>query len=156
LSTSKLKARNAQRISDLQRVQLALEEYFDDHGYYPRCDGGTRTWVSGSTLAGSDICDGQINSADYGDFDKLQLAGYLSGIPVDPINGVRNNLDLYYCYYRGYRKRPDSETPLFTGLATDYVLAARLEDATYTGYGAPSGTTVTMCGKLYRNVILGN
>lgn len=36
LSTSKSKARDAKRISDIKTIQLALETYYNDNQYYPR------------------------------------------------------------------------------------------------------------------------
>ena len=35
LQSSRAKGRDAKRISDIRTVQLALEEYYNDNGYYP-------------------------------------------------------------------------------------------------------------------------
>lgn len=39
LQVGRMKARDARRIQDLHQIQLALDLYFSDHGYYPVGDG---------------------------------------------------------------------------------------------------------------------
>lgn len=38
ISSSRMKARDAKRISDIAQLQLALEQYFTKHGSYPTLD----------------------------------------------------------------------------------------------------------------------
>lgn len=148
LGTSRLKARNAQRISDLQKVQLAIEEYYDDNKVYPTCQGNNYC----SSLVSAGIPDGS-----FGDFRYLDIRpNYITQIPLDPMNKTVGTITYNYCYVRGFRKNAADTSVVNTGLTTDYILVARLEDATYTGYGAPSGTYFNACNKNYRNVLLGN
>lgn len=143
LNTSRVKARNAQRISDLQKIQLALEEYFDDNKKYPTCNG-------------NNLCSSLDGDGSFGPLRELEIkSGYLRTIPLDPVNKSVSGIIYNYCYIRGYRKLTET-TVLNTGSETDYILVARLEDASYSGYGAPIGTSFTACGKPYRNILLGN
>jgi len=69
LTGSKAKSRDAERVSDLNQIQLALEQYFDRCGQYPAVDanGGPST-TSSCTSGGTTV---NINS-------------YISVIPADP------------------------------------------------------------------------
>lgn len=71
LNTARLKARNAQRISDARQVSLALEFYFDDQatGRYPT--GGPQDWTAASAQA--------LFGANW--------ATYLPQIPEEPVAG---------------------------------------------------------------------
>src|SRR3989344_6120473 len=54
-STSRIKARNAQRMSDLTQIQLALEQYYDDFGYYQLCGGDSSNYCQNASLTGQHI-----------------------------------------------------------------------------------------------------
>ncbi len=58
--SSRGKARDAKRISDIAQIQLALEQYFNKNGGYPSADNG------------------------YLVPDVLKTDGYISVIPTDP------------------------------------------------------------------------
>jgi len=82
LNTARQKARDAQRISDVRQVALALEFFFDDQtiAHYP-----TQTTVGGITA-------------------ELIPATYLPTIPVEPVSGrqayryVSQSNDTVYCF----------------------------------------------------------
>ena len=132
MNTSRIKSRNAKRMSDLTTIQFALEQYYDDalctgQGCYPLCK-----------LAGSDVfCNS--TETDWTDNIQIKTASYLPNMPKDPTNNIAN--DYVYYYVRGYRKVDDITYRcvnsggalgcLMGNPATDYILAARIE--TYTG-----------------------
>lgn len=62
ISSSRSKARDAKRISDIAQIQLALEQYFDRCREYPPADGGS--------IASESACD---------------FTEYISVIPKDPL-----------------------------------------------------------------------
>ncbi|MES2314757.1 MAG: type II secretion system protein [Patescibacteria group bacterium] len=74
LTASKSKSRDAQRVSDLNQIQLALEQYFDRCGQYP-ATGGTDGPSTSPTcnVGGSEVT---INS-------------YITKIPKDPSTGAK-------------------------------------------------------------------
>ena len=61
LNTARQKGRDARRVSDIKQLQLALELYYDAHGYYPPVADATN-------LAGSN--------------------GYIASIPTDPTSNA--------------------------------------------------------------------
>lgn len=66
VSTARMKARDARRISDSRQIQTALAIYRDNRGYYPNCAGiigRTEYIVNGTTecLSAALIGDGLIN-----------------------------------------------------------------------------------------------
>ena len=67
---SKAKSRDARRISDLNQIQLALEQYFDRCGQYPTVDNNLPSTSSTCNVGGTSVT---INS-------------YISVIPSDPTN----------------------------------------------------------------------
>ncbi len=75
LSTARMKARDARRVSDLKQIRIALESYFADNGHYP------------PTACGWD-CNSYYSSYSDSSWNTLKshLAGYISNLPKDPIN----------------------------------------------------------------------
>ena len=157
MNTSRIKPRNAKRMSDLTTIQFALEQYYDDalctgQGCYPLCK------VTGSVVS--------CNSTETNWTDNFQIktTGYIPSVPKDPTNNVTGNYAYYYV--RGYRKVNDTTyqcvdpTPIAGCLkgnpATDYILAARLETYSDITYPAISrvGTVTTDLGSI--NILLGN
>lgn len=68
------KARDAQRMSDLEQIRLALELFYLDKGYYPQSSCG---WD----------CNGYRNShTSSWDAFAADLAPYMKTLPKDPIN----------------------------------------------------------------------
>ncbi len=74
LNSARMKARDARRIADLKQIQLALELFFDSHGYYPQSNCG---WD----------CNGYRYSYDSS-WNSLatDLAPYIVSLSKDPIN----------------------------------------------------------------------
>ncbi len=75
LSSAKVKARDARRMTDLQQIQRALELYYAENGTYPAGGAGSDRgcWINNVT-------------ADLGcnPLGKLILAGKMRTIPYDP------------------------------------------------------------------------
>lgn len=99
--TQQIKARDAQRKSDLERIKTALETYKADNDVYSndfdQCDssiGRCSTDVSGQCQTAT--CNPGNNWGDLagGIFDSLKNKGYISGLPIDPLN----NTTYYYRY----------------------------------------------------------
>jgi len=88
-STSRMKARDAQRINDLAQIKTALELFYNHNGYYPQSSCG---WD----------CNGYRESYD-GSWDSLatDLAPYISPLPKDPINSNNVPWGLGYSYTYG-------------------------------------------------------
>ncbi|MEX0934977.1 MAG: type II secretion system protein [Candidatus Paceibacterota bacterium] len=92
LGVAREKARDARRLADIREIQKALELYYHDNGTLPR---------GGSYGEGSDSpgwWDGWWDVSSYdkngdGDYflDFLSDAGYMSKVPVDPINTPETN-----------------------------------------------------------------
>ncbi|MDD5165695.1 MAG: type II secretion system protein [Candidatus Pacebacteria bacterium] len=72
LTSSKIKSRDAQRVSDINQIQLALEQYFDRCGQYPAVDG---------TIGGPDATASCVSGITFG-------TSYLTKIPKDPSTSV--------------------------------------------------------------------
>lgn len=81
LNTARVKARDANRLAQLDEIQKALELYNLDKGYYPR---------------ESDSMNGQICSGCSGGINTV-LATYMGGVPEDPSHDGTT----YYFYYDG-------------------------------------------------------
>jgi len=80
LNTAREKARDVQRLSDLRQLQIAMELYHDDNGYYPR----EATGANGKVGEGAGL-------------DSM-LAPYLSSTSHDPLGPGNTS---YYYYYDG-------------------------------------------------------
>ncbi len=78
LNSARAKARDARRESDLHTIQLALEEYANDHGTYPQ---GTCAYTSGWCVSN--------NATQWGALQTM-LAPYLAQLPTDPLNTSGN------------------------------------------------------------------
>ena len=74
LSQARAKARDAERLSEVHQLQVALANYYSDHGYYP----------SPGTNA-SAACGGwDVGNQTYTLFSNNALSGYIAKPPVDP------------------------------------------------------------------------
>lgn len=76
LQQTRVGARDAKRISELNQIRNALELYYNDYGYYPQSDCG---WD----------CNGyrySYNITSWNAF-KADLAPYMT-VPVDPVNSA--------------------------------------------------------------------
>ncbi len=82
LNSTRIRARDARRLADMKTIILALEMYYDDREEYPEENSSDGSWEN--------------SYEDGGDFiDFLKDQGYLSIVPVDPINSGTT----YYSYY---------------------------------------------------------
>ena len=99
LTGSKAKSRDARRISDINQIQLALEQYFDRCGQYPAAGANNLPSTSSTCNVGGTTVN--INS-------------YISVIPIDPTNDSGHK----YSYVVNSSSYP-----------TDYVLHATLESS---------------------------
>jgi len=71
LTGSKSKSRDATRISDLNQMQLALEQYFDRCGQYPTVDSNSMPSKDTTCNVGG---------------SQVTINSYISVIPHDPLN----------------------------------------------------------------------
>jgi type II secretion system protein G len=109
LNAARMKARDAQRMSDLRQIKNALMLYYDDHGKYPQPTGGSFT--------------GYMQSNTPADWSQLQawLGSYMTKVPVDPLNTMQDTVnawgdgDYIYIYAAG-------------GGYDDYLLTAQFEN----------------------------
>jgi len=71
---AKAKARDAQRITDINSIATALVLYSNEYHQYPIYD-GTNGYPNGITITGSDLFS-----------NDLMTAGLISQTPIDPLN----------------------------------------------------------------------
>lgn len=88
------KARDTQRISDLQQIQLALRVYKDANGRYPDmgCDRYYPTPPPGGTTAG---WTGQGTGFGSCDVYIKNFSSYFNTLPLDPKNAGNNTGYIY-------------------------------------------------------------
>lgn len=79
LVSSKSKSRDAERVSDVNQIQLALEQFFDRCGQYPRPD-------SNGHLVTTTTCPGD---------STISLGSYISVIPMDPSTKANYDYGVY-------------------------------------------------------------
>lgn len=84
LNTSRARARDAQRKSDIRNIQTALRLYYNDYGEYP--DDGTDS-VSGfdGSIVGCNFGDGLVACAWGGSFSITGRDPYMAVLPADPL-----------------------------------------------------------------------
>jgi type II secretion system protein G len=83
LGEARGRARDARRLNDVRQIQTALEMYNIDNNRYPSPISANGSW--------------ETSNEDNADFITiLSDDGYISVVPVDPINTVSNA----YYYYR--------------------------------------------------------
>jgi prepilin-type N-terminal cleavage/methylation domain-containing protein len=84
------RARDSQRVNDMDSIVKALEMYKTLTGSYPAPSGT-------NTISGWEVSS--INPSQF--LSSLKTAGVVSAIPVDPINNSTTNLKGFlYKYYR--------------------------------------------------------
>ena len=88
LNNARTKARDMKRLADMRQIILALALYHDENdGNYPQENSSNGSW--------------EHSYEDGGDFiDALKDDGYMSVVPVDPINGGGKHYS-YYVYSPG-------------------------------------------------------
>lgn len=106
LNRARIKARDARRLADMQQIYTALNMYYGDYSCLP--------FTSGTACPGA----GSYSDADTGGWDYssqggflgfLVNAGYMSTVPVDPLNNMTGDGSpagtyayRYYCYPSSY------------------------------------------------------
>ena len=103
ISGARAKARDGKRISDVSQIQLALEQYFDRCGQYPRTG-----FMTGANL--SSYSEGCPTTPT-----QISLATFISSIPVPPTGATPSQAN--YAYAVNYSVLP-----------TDYVIGVTLEN----------------------------
>jgi len=112
IRTSQIKARDAQRKSDLRQIANALEAYFNDYSGYPRDpdnDGKMNACGCGN---GTLDCDWDSEAGNREFCDKNNTV-YMSKVPGDPVSST----DFPYCYdsngsyYKIYAKLENEKDP---------------------------------------------
>jgi type II secretion system protein G len=88
LNTARSKARDATRLSNMKTLQIAIEMYRTDHGYYPLCGAPPNE----EYLNAQDAASGCLHNA--------LVPTYIGTIPTDPLYGT--NLSLGWGYQYGY------------------------------------------------------
>lgn len=122
VSIARMKSRDARRLADMHQVQLALAQYWTDTGKYPLNSGPKE----------SSCYSGGTNSEPEGswstDLSVLVNRGYLTALPVDPLNdGKISGAYPYNCYV--YRRKDNTS-------GTDYSTCVNLDtgEMIYPGY----------------------
>ena len=113
---SQMKARDAQRKHDIEKIRTALELSFDANGYYPG-DGGCANDVSNCQEHGQ-IYDWQPTSRIYLDL----VPKYLKIFPIDPVNDAT----YYYIYEPNSYDQGTCNEPSWAR-ACEFTLRVRLE-----------------------------
>lgn len=130
------RARDAQRVSDLSQMEKALKLYGVDNAVLPSCGG---FWYCASTPTKP------ANNGDYASLAAALVPNYISKISLDPTN--TDNQYGYY-YLKGYQKNANGAGATYTGDASRFVIATRLE--------ASGTTTFTLSSNSQLNYIVGN
>jgi prepilin-type N-terminal cleavage/methylation domain-containing protein len=108
--SSRAKARDAKRLADLRQITTAINLYYENNGVYPTCAGSV------------DVCS---TTGYLGDFTTLGInPSYMGNIPKDPTN-ISTSYGYYYA--RGWHPTGACGYSIHTTLATEYILATRLE-----------------------------
>ena len=94
LNEARKKTRDAQRISDLQQVQLALRQYKDVHGRYPDYPNGVRL----SYLQREDADDPTNNGELLRFFSTPVIDPYDTSDPYSPVEPPEQRDSNYYMY----------------------------------------------------------
>jgi len=110
LNSTRVKARDAHRVADLNSIRTALELFYDKNGYYPQ------------SSCGWDCNAYKTSYTSNWDSLKTDLAPYLSSLPKDPINSSCTPWNTG-CYSYSYGNVGRTTYP------PQYDLTAQLEDS---------------------------
>ncbi|MFT5831890.1 MAG: prepilin-type N-terminal cleavage/methylation domain-containing protein [Candidatus Paceibacteria bacterium] len=105
-------ARDAQRVTDIEQIGLALRLYVQDQGSLPDCDTGIvlETGRGSMYVSRANDCPDELLVKQY-------LTDYFGEIPTDPAGPGDDD---YYYYY-------DSSHNCFSGVSAAMVFAVNLE-----------------------------
>jgi prepilin-type N-terminal cleavage/methylation domain-containing protein len=92
LNTARAKARNAQRLSDMHQIQIALELYYDKYGTYPT--------VGAARDTGAFDFGGWDTTADGIFLQYLVSEGFLPKMPLDPSGSTVVGSGYRYYFYK--------------------------------------------------------
>lgn len=112
LSSARAKARDTKRLADMKQIVTAINLYYEDNGYYPAC------------AAGGGVCSTTGYAGDFSNVLEIKPT-YMANIPQDPTN-ISTSYGYYYA--QGWHPTGLCGYSAHTGLATDYILAMRLEN----------------------------
>jgi len=127
LNSARTKSRDAKRVADIKQIVLALEFYYDGHGFYP------------SYTALSARCNTSVNNS----LQPLVTDGFLKIVPIDPsnINQAPNRLCYEYTsgsgatsWYCNGRQRTDYQYA--------FLFSTELADLPYSRLTDSSGNPV--------------
>lgn len=105
VNSARVKARDARRASDMHQIVLALNLFYDKYGCLPV--------TYGTSCAGAGVYleqnAGWWDYSSQGDFMTfLKDSGFMSSVPVDPVNNMTGDASpagtfayQYYCYPDG-------------------------------------------------------
>lgn len=85
---SQIKARDAQRKSDLEQIAKSLELYYNDRGYYPIDDGDGHIQLAYSDGAGGTTYE-TLSWGDKFNDPNQEATIYMAKLPLDPYEGRR-------------------------------------------------------------------
>jgi prepilin-type N-terminal cleavage/methylation domain-containing protein len=133
VTKTKAKSRDEKRVAEMGQIRKALELYYNVNNRYPSC----YDW---DYVGGCDLLNfGQQGTAADSSLDNVFMSflvpGYLSKMPIDPINSISRGQ--FYAYGSG-------EYPIGSGDIYQYLLVTILEDSTHPAlkssitYGDPS------------------
>ncbi len=89
VNSARKKSRDARRVADLRQIRIALEVFYDDHGYYPQ------------SACGWDCNGYRVSYNATWDALAADLLPYIPTLPKDPINNANtpwNNGGFSYAY----------------------------------------------------------
>ena len=141
LNSARAKARDARRISDIKQLQLALELSYANTGTYPASNMGGFGWAFGSCDTGSNY---------FTNLAPLVSGGYISALPVDPINN-RTTVAPRQCYWYGTFGHDSGNCDAIDANIYQYVLFFSVENSNYNfpvGRVGPGGPSYCFLGPL--------
>lgn len=113
LNSSRMKSRDAKRISDFKQIQTALEMFFDQTGFYPQSSGHP-TW-SGHWAYFSQCLETGVNCG----FSISNYSPVIAKVPQDPLRKTSDPFANDFTYYPA--------SPTGCGDGRNYRIAALLE-----------------------------
>lgn len=116
LNVARAKARDVRRKEDLNQILIALNLYYDDHGYLPHT---SNTTLGGDSDAGTWDYSAQGGTADTFLSFLSDPKYFPGGVPVDPINngsgdvfypalGGTGYAYAYHCYAPNFAASPNT------------------------------------------------
>ena len=93
LNTARRKSRDAQRVSDIRQIQLALEFYFDSNGNYPTDSEGIGELVTAGFLPATTTAPtcGSCTSSGAYFYDQISSTDYCVGIELEDASALPGN-----------------------------------------------------------------